>query len=52
MAASPERRKGFVDSVVPFLQRYGFDGLDMDWEYPTQRGGVAEDRVSQKLNLG
>ncbi|KAK2718198.1 acidic mammalian chitinase-like isoform X2 [Artemia franciscana] len=44
MAASPERRKGFVDSVVPFLQRYGFDGLDMDWEYPTQRGGVAEDR--------
>ncbi|KAK2718199.1 chitinase-3-like protein 1 [Artemia franciscana] len=44
MASQPERRRGFVDSVVPFLQKYGFDGFDMDWEYPTQRGGVAEDR--------
>jgi chitinase len=45
MASTAEGRRQFIDSVVPFLLRYGFDGLDMDWEYPTQRGGVAEDRV-------
>ncbi|CAL8130787.1 unnamed protein product [Orchesella dallaii] len=37
MSASPSSRKTFVDSVIPFLEKYDFDGLDLDWEYPTQR---------------
>lgn len=44
MASNAGSRKTFVDSVVAFLDRYGFDGLDMDWEYPANRGGKPEDK--------
>lgn len=44
MAASPDARKGFIDSVMDFLPKYNFDGLDLDWEYPAARGGKPEDR--------
>nr|CAD7397292.1 unnamed protein product [Timema poppensis] len=44
MASSPSRRQVFVKSVVEFLQKYGFDGLDLDWEFPGKRGGGPEDK--------
>lgn len=44
MAANPATRKMFVDSVLPFLKKHGFDGLDMDWEFPVARDGRPEDR--------
>ncbi|MCK7597499.1 glycosyl hydrolase family 18 protein [Microbulbifer sp. CAU 1566] len=40
MAHDPERRKVFVDSVVHFLERFDFDGVDIDWEYPGSDGAV------------
>ncbi|WP_348226132.1 glycosyl hydrolase family 18 protein, partial [Salmonella enterica] len=46
MAADPAARKTFIDSVIVLLKAHNFHGLDMDWEYPTQRGGKAEDYVN------
>ena len=31
MVSSPASRRVFVDSVVKFLQKHNFDGLDVDW---------------------
>ncbi|XP_053663705.1 probable chitinase 2 [Anopheles marshallii] len=44
LAANPERRQAFVTNALDFIKQYGFDGLDLDWEYPTQRGGKPADR--------
>lgn len=33
-AADPEKRAKFVSQLVSFAKEQGFDGLDIDWEYP------------------
>ncbi len=45
MASDPGRRAIFIQSAVEMIQEYGFQGLDMDWEYPTFRGGDDDDKV-------
>ncbi|CAL4128798.1 unnamed protein product, partial [Meganyctiphanes norvegica] len=44
MAADPSRRKIFIESVIQLLRQYNFDGLDLDWEYPANRGGIPADK--------
>lgn len=41
MASNWESRQIFVQSVVDFIEKWGLDGIDIDWEYPqnTTEGG-------------
>ncbi|CAB3226004.1 unnamed protein product [Arctia plantaginis] len=40
MAASTGLRRNFINSILRMLTTYGFDGLDLDWEYPNRRDTV------------
>ncbi|KAJ0274231.1 hypothetical protein CBS470a_011878 [Colletotrichum nupharicola] len=58
MASSAGNRKMFIDGLIKFMehvgtnilltQSYGFDGMDLDWEYPTadDRGSTADDTAN------
>ncbi|KAI6750545.1 hypothetical protein HG530_014826 [Fusarium avenaceum] len=45
LSASPARRARFIKSLTSFLDEHGFQGVDLDWEYPgaPDRGGRKED---------
>ncbi|DAA74181.1 TPA_exp: putative Class V chitinase [Trichophyton benhamiae CBS 112371] len=42
LAASESRQDAFFESLITFMLNNGFDGVDIDWEYP-----VADDRAGQ-----
>lgn len=46
LAGSSSAQSAFFASLLSFMETYGFDGVDMDWEYP-----VAEERSGQSADF-
>ena len=51
MASTAANRATFIASLMSFMRNYGFDGVDIDWEYPgaDDRGGTPADTQNYVL---
>ncbi|KAK8131958.1 glycosyl hydrolases family 18 protein-like protein [Apiospora kogelbergensis] len=54
IASTSEKSVKFADKVISFMNEYGFDGIDIDWEYPGagDRGGKVEDVANFPRMMG
>jgi chitinase len=53
VARDSKKRQKFADNLVHSMSEHGFDGVDLDWEYPgaPDRGGRKDDTANYVLLL-
>ena len=51
LARNPIARTNFARNAVNFMRLHGFNGFDVDWEFPVGEGGIPEDRQNFILLL-
>ena len=53
VAADPTKRTRFAEQCVDLIKDYGFDGIDLDWEYPAYKdhSGTPQDTANFVLLL-
>ncbi|KAM0754712.1 glycoside hydrolase, partial [Meredithblackwellia eburnea MCA 4105] len=47
LVATEDSRRDFVKTLTSFSAKYGFDGVDIDWEYPGSQG-IGCNAISKK----
>jgi len=46
IAASEASIRTFASNIIDFCRRWGFDGFDLDWEYPVKAGHNSNKKVN------